>query len=68
MSDNKFPCGKRAEIGVYDDVGFKKDPQTCPNCGGRMECIHQSSDTWECDTCEYTVGEYVIGDYSNRFI
>ena len=34
-----------------------KDPQTCPICGGHMECIRQSTDTWECDTCDYTVGE-----------
>lgn len=37
-----------------------KDPQTCPICGGHMECIRQSTDTWECDTCDYTVGEYII--------
>ena len=44
-----------------------KDPQTCPICGGHMECIHQSTDTWECDTCGHTVGEYItngdIKDY-----
>lgn len=34
-----------------------KDPQTCPICGGHMECICQSTDTWECDTCDYTVGK-----------
>ena len=33
------------------------DPQTCPICGGHMECIRQSTDTWECDTCDYTVGD-----------
>lgn len=34
------------------------NPETCPICGGHMECIHQSTDTWECDTCDYIVGEY----------
>ena len=46
-------------------VGLKKDPGTCPICGGHMECIYQSSDTCACDVCEYTVGEDVIGDYNN---
>lgn len=36
------------------------DPQTCPICGGHMECIHQSTDTWECDTCDYIVGESTL--------
>ena len=34
------------------------NPETCPICGARMKCIHQSIDTWECDTCDYIVGEY----------
>ena len=41
------------------------DSQTCPICGGHMECIHQSTDTWECDTCDYTVGKDI--DYDGYY-
>ena len=33
------------------------DPGICPICGGHMECVRQSTDTYECDTCDYTIGE-----------
>ena len=39
------------------------DPETCPICGGHMECINQSTDKWECDTCDYTVCD-ANGHYS----
>lgn len=39
------------------------DSQTCPICGGHMECINQSTDKWECDTCDYTICD-ANGHYS----
>ena len=41
------------------------DSQTCPICGGHMKYIHQSTDTWKCDTCDYTVGKDI--DYDGYY-